>query len=481
MNKLADGLHFQNSFQKLPKFLFEEVTPTPLKNSQLIHQHPLAKELGLVHLSSDDLKKWVNGEARLEGDQRISTRYAGHQFGVWAGQLGDGRAISLGEILTSDKKRFEVQLKGSGLTPFSRMGDGKAVIRSSVREYLCSEAMSGLNIPTTQVLALITGDDDVRRERIERSAIVARVFESNLRFGHFELCYHFNKPEVLNELIEYTRMNFFEGVSIEEMLREIIRRTATMIAHWQDVGFCHGVMNTDNMSVLGLTLDYGPYGFLEDTKLNHICNHSDHQGRYAYNQQPSIGMWNLERFMVCFLNHVSKEKLGELLSEYPRDFEAAYTKLIRKKLGLVIEKKEDYQLFVELLRVMNQPSLDYTFFFRQLAHYQKDNHHSLNAVWEYYGQREELKEWLKKYDQRLGVENSHLEERSLLMLRNNPKFILRNYIAQEVIESVEKGESEKFKTWLKILGSPFDEHPEFEAYSHPTPPNLKDYVVSCSS
>jgi uncharacterized protein YdiU (UPF0061 family) len=266
---------FNNTFKTLPKFFYEVVKPTPIKNPKLIHVTKLRDELGLTDV---DLTSWLNGELHLSGEERISSRYAGHQFGVWAGQLGDGRAISLGEI-----NGQEVQTKGSGLTPFSRMGDGKAVIRSSVREYLCSEAMFGLGIPTTRVLALLTGDDKVRRETIERSAIVARVFPSNLRFGHFEMAFHFQKDEELNALIDYTNKNFFPGKTIEEMLREIVKRTAHLMAHWQNVGFCHGVMNTDNMSVLGLTIDYGPFGFLEDTVLNYICNHSDHQGRNRSN------------------------------------------------------------------------------------------------------------------------------------------------------------------------------------------------------
>ena len=287
------NINFDNSFQKLPAFLYEHVAPTLLKQPLLIHVTELKKELGLESLSDSDLQKWLNGEIRISNEQRIATRYAGHQFGSFAGQLGDGRAISLGEILSSDGKRWEIQTKGSGMTPFSRMGDGKAVIRSSVREYLCSEAMYGLRIPTSRVLAIIIGEDKVYRETIERSAIIARVFPSNIRFGHFEMCYHYNRKDVLNDLIEYTRYTFFDGVSIEEMLAQIIDKTALLMAHWQTAGFCHGVMNTDNMSILGITIDYGPFVFLEDTDLSHVCNHSDHQGRYAYDNQPSVAAWNL--------------------------------------------------------------------------------------------------------------------------------------------------------------------------------------------
>lgn len=470
---------FNNTFKNLPPFLYENVKPTPISAPKLVHVSKLRDELGL-ELSDDELVSWLNGEKALPGEQRISSRYAGHQFGVWAGQLGDGRAISLGEFDVNDE-HHEIQTKGSGLTPFSRMGDGKAVIRSSVREYLCSEAMFGLNIPTTRVLALMTGNDPVRRETIERSAIVARVFPSNLRFGHFEMCFHFKKEAELNALIDYTVKNFFPGLSVEDMLRQVVKRTAELIAHWQDVGFCHGVMNTDNMSVLGLTIDYGPYGFLEDTRLNYICNHSDHQGRYAYNEQPSIGMWNLERFMVCFLNRVPKEELQNILNEYPEHFEKAYLKLARKKMGLLVEDLDDYKLLIEGLQMLSQLSIDYTFFWRELCSFKKGHLESLKSLWDYYGNREELKAWLLKYDVRLAKEQRNDEDRALAMKANNPKYVLKNYIAQEVIEDVEKGSAEKLEKWLGVLYRPFEEHSEMDAYSRPTPPEHKDYEVSCSS
>jgi uncharacterized protein YdiU (UPF0061 family) len=472
-------LKFNNTFRRLPPFLYENVKPTPIKSPKLIHITNLAQDLGL-ELSPADITAWLNGEKHFPGEERIASRYAGHQFGQWAGQLGDGRAISIGEFDT-ENGHFEIQTKGSGLTPFSRMGDGKAVIRSSVREYLCSEAMAGLKIPTTRVLALITGDDKVFRETVEKSAIVARVFPTNLRFGHFELCYHFEKEAELNALIDYTREHFFNGMTNEEMLREVVMRTAKLIAHWQNVGFCHGVMNTDNMSVVGLTIDYGPFGFLEDTVLNYICNHSDHQGRYAYNQQPSVGMWNLERFMVCFMKHVPKEKLQDILNEYPSHFEKEYLRLSRLKLGLKKEEEGDYKFLVEALQTLSKLSIDYTFFFRQLCYFRKGNKESVKELYDYYGNRQELNEWFDKYSARLDLEESGDEERSFVMKLSNPKYVLKNYIAQEIIEEVEKGGSDKLMSWMKVFDNPFAEHEAFEAYSKPTPSEHKNYEVSCSS
>ena len=474
-------INFDNSFQTLPVFLHENVEPTPLKDPLLVHVTALKKELGLESLSDFDLQKWLNGEIRLGNDQAIATRYAGHQFGVFAGQLGDGRAISLGEVLTADGKRLEIQTKGSGKTPFSRMGDGKAVIRSSVREYLCSEAMYGLGIPTSRVLAIITGEDKVYRETIERSAIVARVFPSNIRFGHFEMCYHYDRKAELNDLIEYTRHTFFKGVSVEEMLAQIIDNTAMLMAHWQTVGFCHGVMNTDNMSILGITIDYGPFGFLEDTDLSHVCNHSDYNGRYAYDNQPSIAQWNLQKLLLCFSDHLPKERLQHLLKTFSESFHGYYQKLCQGKLGLTSFQSEDNQLFGSLLQTLSNLAIDYTFFFRQLSNYKINQVDSLAELWDYYEKSEKLVGWLSLYDQRLKRELSDDSNRSLQMKSVNPKYVLRNYIAQEVIEDVERGGNEKLKNWLEILYSPFAEHPEYELYSKPTPEEKKNYSVSCSS
>jgi uncharacterized protein YdiU (UPF0061 family) len=472
---------FENSFKHLPHDLYEEVNQTPISSPTLIHTTELKTTLGLNELTDDELRVWLNGETRLHGDQKIATRYAGHQFGVWAGQLGDGRAMSLGEIITKDHQRLEVQVKGSGLTPFSRMGDGKAVIRSSVREYLCSEAMFGLGIPTTRSLALITGDDKVPRETMERSAIVARVFPTNIRFGHFEWCYHFNKKETLKELIDYTRKTIFQVATTEEMLQEVVKRTAILMAHWQNVGFCHGVMNTDNMSILGITIDYGPFGFLEDTALNYICNHTDQRGRYAYNQQPSVAMWNLERLLVCFMDEVPKEKLEEILNGFVPVFEVEYGRLCREKLGLEVEVATDYPLFIELLKGLHASSIDFTFFFRTLCNYQKNQKESLKEFWDYYGQRQEIITWLAKYDERLGLETLNDQERSLKMKKSNPKFVLKNYIAQEIIQDVENGNSELLAEWMQVFYRPFDEHEKFAKYARPTPPEFKHIEVSCSS
>ncbi|MBU6154557.1 MAG: YdiU family protein [Bdellovibrionales bacterium] len=468
-----------------PLFFFEKVTPTPLKKVTLLHHTELAKFLGLGSLTPHELQSWLNGESRIPGDQRISTRYAGHQFGVWAGQLGDGRAISLGELITHKMGRQEIQVKGLGMTPFSRRGDGKAVLRSSLREYLCAEAMDALGIPTTRSLALMMGEGAVEREEIEFEATTTRVFPTQIRFGHFEMAFHFGKKSELQALVEYTRSQFFDGASIEEMLHAVMDKTARMIALWQSVGFCHGVMNTDNLSILGLTLDYGPFGFMEDFNPHHICNHSDREGRYAYSEQPRVGMWNLERLFVCFSDLVTRERLIALLETYPARFQTHLLGAYRKKLGLQEERPEDLGLIESLLEMLAESKFDYTFFFRSLSRYQAGRLESLAGFRDHYPESLEsssfLARWLTRYQERLILEGSVDSKRSAQMLGVNPKFVLRNPLAQEIIASTSAGKTEALSAWYQVLRSPFQEHPEVETWAGPLPPNLKNRILSCSS
>jgi uncharacterized protein YdiU (UPF0061 family) len=480
--------HFDHTFTKLPRFFFEEVHPAPLRNPALLHHTALTEVLGLQDLSKDTLRAWLNGEARLPGDQRIATRYAGHQFGVWAGQLGDGRAISLGEIAVSGAvglERLEVQVKGLGVTPFSRQGDGKAVLRSCVREYLCAEAMDALGIPTTRSLALLAGEGPVEREEVEFEATTVRVCPTQIRFGHFEMAFHFGRKAELGELIEYTRTLFFPGASIGEMLESVLDKTARMIALWQSVGFCHGVMNTDNMSILGLTLDYGPFGFMEDFHPHHICNHSDREGRYAYSAQPGIGMWNLERLFICFSDHVPRDRLIAILEAYPARFQEHLLSGFRKKLGLRETRPDDRVLLESLFATLAESGFDHTFFFRSLSHYQAGRSDSLSNFRQHYpasfAAGSQFLRWLDRYEERLRLEGSEDRERAAQMLGVNPKFVLRNPLAQEIITNTGAGSSAMLSNWYEVLRTPFQEHPEFESWSHPLPPGLKNRILSCSS
>jgi len=444
---------FQNSFQSLPRFFLEEIEPTPLRDASLLHVSSLRQELGLSEVPDHEVRTWLNGESRIEGDQRIATRYAGHQFGVWAGQLGDGRAVSLGEILSPEDTgvdfgisrgigRREVQVKGLGKTPFSRFGDGKAVLRSCIREYLCAEAMHAL----------------------------VRVFPSQVRFGHFEMAKHFDRKSELGALIEYTLTQIYPGHSVESMLAEVIDRTARMIALWQSVGFCHGVMNTDNMSILGLTLDYGPFGFMEDFNSQHICNLSDREGRYAYARQPHVGMENLERLLVCFTDHVPRERLIALLETFPERYREHYLFVMRQKLGLVEARAGDAVFLQSLWSTLEQCRVDSTFFFRSLSRYESGKIGSMDEFFDSYpalrAEDSLFVEWLRQFDERLFLEGSRDSARIETMLQKNPKFVLKNPVAGAVIAATGLSEGTLIGECLRVLQSPFEEHPEMEGHPH---------------
>jgi uncharacterized protein YdiU (UPF0061 family) len=288
------------------------------------------------------------------------------------------------------------------------------------------------------------------------------------------MLYHHKKRDELKALMDYTQNTFFGNRPLAEMLKEIVRRTANLMADWMANGFCHGVMNTDNMSILGLTIDYGPFGFMEDSDLNFVCNHSDDRGRYAYGQQPGIAHWNLSRLLTCFADDVPKEELQNILDSFPEFFQLRFLELGKKKLGLTASDPGDHKLFTELLHLMGKLNLDFTFTFRSLST-------DLGPFRDYYGKREEFEAWFLRYEERLVREGIPSEERRKSMLKVNPKYILRNYIAQEVIEDVEAGSNHKLIQWLKVFAAPFEEHAEMTSYSMPTPYESKNIIVSCSS
>ncbi|MFN8369328.1 MAG: YdiU family protein [Bacteriovoracaceae bacterium] len=455
-------IKFQNSFQELPPFLYHALKVTPLTNPKLVTYSAKCLELIDQIEMSDDLSEWLLGNKRISNDQSIATRYCGHQFGHWAGQLGDGRAISLGEVINKNNERYEVQIKGSGLTPFSRMGDGKAVTRSCIREFLCSEAMFGLNIPTTRALAVFEGTERVYRECVEKEATTIRVAPSFLRFGHFELAAAVNDNNLIRELINYTIKYFYQNCTNgDELFLEIVKSTAKLLACWQAVGFCHGVMNTDNMSILGITLDYGPFGFMEDFDLNHICNHSDEHGRYRYNNQPDIAFWNLQKLAVVFTKICDPSKIESHLAQFPTLFKNDYYGHMQTKLGV-----NEISFVFEFISLMQAESLDYTYTLRELS----------NVF--------ESKDIIKK----LGIKNSapaisflnRLKEHSIQdrssLKKINPKYVLKNYIAEAAIRDFDF-----LQSLLPVLYNPYLEHPEFEKYALPTPNDQKHLEVSCSS
>ena len=466
--------------------------PQPLPQPAWVaRSDALAAELGWTDwLASAEALDLLSGNTVPAGGS-LATVYSGHQFGVWAGQLGDGRALLLGEADTP-LGRVEVQLKGSGLTPFSRMGDGRAVLRSSMREFLCSEAMHALGIPTTRALAVVGSPLPVRRETVETAAVVTRVAPSFLRFGHFEHFTHTAQDEpALRRLADATIVRLFPALQGDPqpyaaLLIEVAQRTARLMAQWQAVGFCHGVMNTDNMSMLGLTIDYGPFGFLDAFDPNHICNHTDQQGRYAYARQPNVAFWNLHALAQALLPLIADSDTAlAALEPYKTEFPRAMLAAWRAKLGLRAdrdnERDEDRALADDLLRLMAQDRSDFTITFRRLARLDSHDGSDNNVIRDLFMDRVAFDAWAARYRARLLAENSDDAERAARMNRVNPKFVLRNHLAETAIQRAQAGDFNEVQRLLKVLQRPYDEQPEHEGYAGFPPDWASHLEVSCSS
>ncbi|MDU7868957.1 MAG: YdiU family protein, partial [Pantoea sp.] len=367
-------LTFDNTWFRELTGCYTALTPTPLTGGRLLyHNAPLAASMGLDEalFTGDGHDVW-HGAALLPGMQPLAQVYSGHQFGVWAGQLGDGRGILLGEQRLEDGSKLDWHLKGAGLTPYSRMGDGRAVIRSSVREFLASEALHHLGIPTTRALTLSIGDEPVYRETPERGAMLMRISPSHLRFGHFEHFFYSQQQDKVQQLADYAIRHHWPHLTEDAeryqlWFTDVVLRTARLIALWQSVGFAHGVMNTDNMSILGLTIDYGPFGFLDDYQPDYICNHSDYQGRYSFENQPMIGLWNLNRLAHALSGLMTTEQLKQALSVYEPELMRVWGERMRAKLGLLTAESGDNEILTELLALMTKEHSDYTLTFRLLS------------------------------------------------------------------------------------------------------------------
>lgn len=487
-------LHFENRFAVLGEQFFRRVNPEPLPDPYLISYNPVAAELfdlGEKHFSGE-LIDWFSGNKVPPGADPLAMLYAGHQFGHFVPQLGDGRAILLGELKDTQGKPWELQLKGAGITPYSRSGDGRAVLRSSIREYLCSEAMHGLGIPTTRALCITGSDEDVYREQIETAAVLVRLAPSHLRFGSFEVFYYRNQYDRLRQLADHLLAHHFVHLREEAqpylaLFADVVKRTASLISQWQLVGFTHGVMNTDNMSLLGLTLDYGPYGFLATYDPGYICNHSDHEGRYAFGKQPAIGRWNLTCLAQAMLPLFSDdpgtavEMAQEALGAYEPMLVQSYADGMRAKLGLVEKRQEDHALVTDLLQRMQANQVDYTRCFRALADFRVLDEGSSWAAADEFLDREAFYQWAKSYRQRLQQEESPDEQRAMAMRGVNPKYILRNYLAQRAIEKASWKDYSEIDRLLELLSHPFDEQPQYEEYAALPPDWAEGITVSCSS
>jgi uncharacterized protein YdiU (UPF0061 family) len=482
------GERWEHGFAALGPAFHTELRPTPLSAPYLVSRNAaLAQALGLdpERLASGPAVAQLTGNALPPGSRPLASVYSGHQFGVWAGQLGDGRAILLGAIPTPAGPQ-ELQLKGSGLTPYSRMGDGRAVLRSSIREYLASEAMHALGIPTTRALAVTGSDQPVRREEVETAAVVTRVAPSFVRFGHFE---HFSaqgRHAELRRLADYVIDTFypacrtsgrFAGNAYAALLEQVSERTAAMVAQWQAAGFCHGVMNTDNMSILGLTIDYGPFQFLDGFDPDHICNHSDEQGRYAYNRQPNVAYWNLFCLGQALLPLIEDQELALAALEsyktvFPRELEAR----LRAKLGLAGEQPGDRELVESTLELLAAGRVDWPIFWRRLSHFVGGA--PVEPVRDLFLDRLGFDGWLRQYEARLPQDR---RAASVAMLRTNPKYVLRNHLCELAIRQAKLKDYSGVETLLRLIQSPFDEHPGDEEMAGFPPDWAAHIEISCSS
>ena len=479
-----------NSFARLGPAYSTLLSPTPLTGPYWVAtSRSVAESLGLPadwHLAQQSLDA-MTGNSVLPGSEPLASVYSGHQFGQWAGQLGDGRAILLGEIETPGGATAELQLKGAGITPYSRMGDGRAVLRSSIREFLCSEAMHGLGIATTRALCLSGSDAPVRREEVETAAVVTRVAPSFLRFGHFEHFSYGGQTEQLKALADYVIDRFyptcrgtdrFGGNDYAALLEAVSERTAGLLADWQAVGFCHGVMNTDNMSILGLTIDYGPFQFLDGFDPSHICNHSDNQGRYAFNRQPNIAYWNLFCLGQALLPLIGEQETAlAALESYKTVFPHALLLRMSAKLGWTTQCEGDRALIDALQKLLAAERADYTIFWRNLSN--SVLHGNIEPVRDMLRDRASFDAWWAACCARPSADSG--QHAGARMLAVNPKFVLRNHLGEQAIRQAKLKDFGPVQQLLAVLERPFDEHPGLEAYAALPPDWAAGIEISCSS
>ncbi|HAS8531382.1 TPA: YdiU family protein [Vibrio vulnificus] len=488
---LWSSVKFAQRYAQLPTVFYRLVTPQPLDNSRwVIWNGELAQGFALPeHADDPQLLAVFSGAEPFSAFKPLAMKYAGHQFGVYNPDLGDGRGLLLAEMQNQQGQWFDIHLKGAGLTPFSRMGDGRAVLRSTLREYLCSEAMAALGIETTRALGMMVSDTPVYREQVEQGACLIRLAQTHIRFGHFE---HFFYTEQYDELrlladnvIEwYLPDCLHQPKPYLAMFEQVVAKTATMIAQWQAVGFAHGVMNTDNMSILGQTFDYGPFGFLDDYEPGYICNHSDYQGRYAFDQQPRVALWNLSALAHALSPLIDRDDLELALAQYEPTLGKVFSQLMRQKLGLLSQQEGDSELFNAMFTLLAENHTDYTRFFRTLS--QLDREHEQTVI-DLFVDRDAAHGWLSRYLERVALEQTASGEvksapqRCEQMRSVNPKYILRNYLAQQAIDKAQQGDFSEVHTLAKLLKNPYDDQPEMEAYARLPPEWGKKMVISCSS
>ncbi|MDD5298679.1 MAG: YdiU family protein [Rhodocyclaceae bacterium] len=488
-----EDLPFDNSFARLPDAFHTRLPPWGLPDPYRVAVS--AEAAALIGLDPEqftrpEFAEIFAGNRLPAGSEPLAAVYSGHQFGVWAGQLGDGRAHLLGGV-RGPQGTWEIQLKGAGRTPYSRMGDGRAVLRSSIREFLCSEAMAALSIPTTRALCIIGSDAPVRRETVETAAVVTRLAPSFLRFGSFEHWRSLGRDQELKRLADYFIARFRpelldEPQPYQALLADVARRTGELMARWTCVGFMHGVMNTDNMSLLGLTLDYGPFGFMEAFDGGHVCNHSDPQGRYAYAAQPHVAHWNLQALghALAPLTGDAETSLDIVDATYPDAYNGAFLGGMRAKLGLAASLPDDEAFITDVFALLQAHRPDFTLFFRRLGALSGQSGLDPRAddpLRDQFVDRAACDAWLTLWRSRLAREGSSDADRQSAMNGVNPKYILRNWIAESAIRKAQEKDYSEIASVLACLARPFEEQPEQERYAAPPPDWASGLEVSCSS
>ncbi len=487
--RTLETLDFDNRFAGLPEEFHSRVLPAPIGAPYLVDFNPDAAaliDLDPAEAARPEFVEYFCGRRLLPGSAPIAAVYSGHQFGVYVPRLGDGRALLLGEVRNSRGERWDVQLKGAGPTPYSRMGDGRAVLRSTIREYLCSEAMHGLGIPSTRALCIVGSDAPVYRETVETGATLTRLAPSHVRFGSFEYFAYTGQPAALARLADHVIAQHHpellerpEAERYPAWFDAVVARSARLVARWQAVGFAHGVLNTDNMSILGLTLDYGPFGFLDAYQPRFVCNHSDSGGRYAFDRQPNIVWWNLAALAQALSGLIATEALRAALEHYAEVYAAAYVEAMAAKLGLREPGRDDGGLISDWLALLARFGLDYTNSFRALGRFVPGGDN--RALRERFPDREAFDAWAQRYAARLAAEGSRDAERRTRMERANPKIVLRNYLAQAAIAQAQAGDFAEVARLRELLRDPYTERPGLDAYAAEPPDWGRHLELSCSS
>ena len=445
----------------------------PADLALIIDNRELREQIGLTDEDLNKIQSYCLNPNTNDFDT-FAMVYAGHQFGQFVNQLGDGRGIFLGQT----KHDYDLHLKGAGKTPYSRFGDGRAVLRSSVREYIASEVMNNLNIPSTRAVALFISEEKVLRDSYESSAVLLRSSQSHIRFGHFEFFHYRNKSKQVKKLADYAIENYsLFNESAEEpyvnFFQTIVQKTAQMISKWQGVGFCHGVMNTDNFSILGETFDYGPYAFMESLNPEFICNTSDYEGRYRYSNQPYIGLWNCSALGEALKTLIPEAKIEEILKTYEQEFSSNLRKIYLEKLGLTEHQPGDDELIQDYLSLINNENLDYTQSFRSLVKIIQEE-----DLIEGSGS---LEKWKKRFLKRHEFEKSDLRDRLDMMKSINPYITPKNFQIQKVIDAVEKGNYEALHSFCDAFKNPFEENSKTQVFDEVPGENEANIRTSCSS